>query len=83
MFVKKNREKNFHDEVIFYVTFLLIMFLREVVDYMLVKKSREKRKKRKELHVREKNSWKKLNEDIVVHIISYKYLQRYLRSQYF
>jgi hypothetical protein len=54
--VKKNREKNFHDEVIFYVTFLLIMFLREVVDYMLVKKSREKRKKRKELHVREKNS---------------------------
>jgi hypothetical protein len=50
---------------------------------MLVKKSREKRKKRKELHVREKNSWKKLNEDIVVHIISYKYLQRYLRSQYF
>jgi hypothetical protein len=59
------------------------MFLREAVDYMLVKKSREKRKKRKKLHVREKNSWKKLNEDIVVHIISYKYLQRYLRNQYF
>jgi hypothetical protein len=32
------------------------MFLREVVDYMLVKKNREKREKKKESHVREKNS---------------------------
>jgi hypothetical protein len=41
MFVKKNREKRFHDEIIITIHFF-DQALRVIVDYMFVKKSREK-----------------------------------------
>ncbi len=41
MLVKKNREKRFHDEVIITIHFF-DQALRVIVDYMFVKKSREK-----------------------------------------
>jgi small-conductance mechanosensitive channel len=65
-------------------------FLRVAVDYTFVKKSREKRTtcsrekfNIKIIKIREKNSWEKFNEDIVVHFILYEYLRCYLFDQYF
>jgi hypothetical protein len=41
MLVKKNREKNFHDKIIITIHFF-DQVLRVIIDYMFVKKNREK-----------------------------------------